>query len=152
TMMYFEVLRHYAIYQELANVEECVFVPLLMTNFSQDNIFKWRDVLAQNLLPLPSNTYLPSVDGQHPLARAFDANERIKADWKNVDYPTDRFCDDTVTSIKGWLQLRVNLPRPKTRYDRILSFPLIEQKEGGPDFWDIVKNAIIAPFTGGIPV
>jgi hypothetical protein len=38
TMMYFEVLRHYAIYQELTNVEECLFVPLLMTNFSTENI------------------------------------------------------------------------------------------------------------------
>jgi hypothetical protein len=50
TMMYFEVLRHYAIFQEMVAVEECVFVPLLMTNFSQDNIYKWSDVLARNLL------------------------------------------------------------------------------------------------------
>jgi hypothetical protein len=152
TMMYFEVLRHYAIYQELTSVEECVFVPLLMTNFTQDNIFKWRDVLAANLLPLPSNTYLPSVDGQHPLARAFDANERIRADWKNVDFPEGRYCDEPVSAIKGWMQLRINLPRPRTRYDRILSFPLIERKEGGVSAWDAFRNAMIAPFTLGIPV
>jgi hypothetical protein len=152
TMMYFEVLRHYAIYQELTGVEECVFVPLLMTNFTQNNIFKWRDVLAANLLPLPSNTYLPSVDGQHPLARAFDANERIRADWKNVDFPEGRYCDEPVSAIKGWMQLRINLPRPKTRYDRILSFPLVERKEGGVSGWDAFRNAMIAPFTMGIPV
>ena len=31
TIMYFEVLRHYAIYQELSGVEECVLVPFLLT-------------------------------------------------------------------------------------------------------------------------
>src|SRR5258705_1401120 len=58
TMMYFEVLKHYAIYQELSEVEECLFIPLLMTEFTRDNVFKWRDVLATNLLPMPSETYL----------------------------------------------------------------------------------------------
>ena len=58
TMMYFEVLRHYAIYQELIHVEECLFIPLLMTDFTRENIFKWRDVLADALLPMPSETYL----------------------------------------------------------------------------------------------
>jgi hypothetical protein len=152
TMMYFEVLRHYAIYQELTSVEECVFVPLLMTNFTKDNIFKWRDVLAPNLLPLPSNTYLPAVDGQHPLTRAFDANERVLADWKNVEFPDRTYADDTVKSIRGGLNLRVLLPRPKTRYDRILSLPLVEKKEGGYDAGDIIRNIIVAPFTGGVPV
>src|SRR5690606_37434040 len=60
TMMYFEVLRHYAVYQKLSSVEECVFVPLLMTHFTTQNIFKWRDVLARFLLPTPSDTYLQS--------------------------------------------------------------------------------------------
>ena len=57
-MMYFEVLRHYAIFQELATVEECVFVPLLLARFSVENIATWRDVLASALLPMPSETYL----------------------------------------------------------------------------------------------
>lgn len=46
TMMYFEVLRHFAVFQELAEVEECLFVPLVMTHFTRDNVHKWRDVLA----------------------------------------------------------------------------------------------------------
>lgn len=152
TMMYFEVLRHYAIYQELTGVEECVFVPLLMTNFTKDNIFKWRDVIAKNLLPLPSNTYLPSVDGQHPLAKSFDAVERIKADWKNCDFPTGRFDQDPMRDIRGTLQLRVNLPRPKTKYDRILSLPIVNKtvyhEEIDPEA--IAKNIAMAPFTFGL--
>lgn len=127
TMMYFEVLRHYAIYQELTNAEECVFVPLLMTNFTIDNIFKWRDVLAANLLPLPSNTYLPSVDGQHPLVKAFDAVHRRHGNYENIDYPDAGYDEEAIRAVTGRLSLRVNLPRPKTRFDRILSLPIISR-------------------------
>jgi hypothetical protein len=126
TMMYFEVLRHYAIYQELSSVEECVFVPLLMTNFTTENIYKWRDVLAQHLLPMHSNTYLQQhffnwFGNEHPLLKAFDANERIKTNYANIDFPDAGFDTEQIKFIKGNINLRVNIERPKTRYDRILS-------------------------------
>ncbi len=134
TMMYFEVLRHFAIYQKLVNVEECIFVPLLMTDFSPQNIYKWRDVLASHLLPIPSNTYIRPFAFlrsrvTHPLIPAFDANERIETDYKFVDFPAGAYCDEPITSLSGSLTLRVNIPRPKTIYDRILSFPITERKK-----------------------
>jgi hypothetical protein len=159
TMMYFEVLRHYAISQELQNVEECIFVPLLMTNFTTENIFKWSDVLARNLLPLSSNTYLRPFAWmrRHPLAHAFDANERIKTKYANVDFPKDRFCDDTIDAVSGSLTLRVRLPRPKTRFDRILSLPIGRKTvttQGGVDVnatqRDAVKSTAVAVLTGGL--
>jgi hypothetical protein len=63
-----------------------------MTNFTTQNIYKWRDVLARHLLPLPSNTYLQPFSfigfgRQHPLLRAFDANERITTNYANIDFP-----------------------------------------------------------------
>jgi len=145
TMMYFEVLRHYAIYQELSHVEECVFVPLLMTNFTIDNIYKWKDVLAFNLLPMPSNTYLQPYNfllkgRQHPLVRAFDANERIKTRYARVDFPDARFADDTIRYVKGEFTLRVKLERPKNRYDRILSFPKTTRTTESREF-DPVETA-----------
>ncbi|MFM8331105.1 MAG: hypothetical protein ACKN9T_05405 [Candidatus Methylumidiphilus sp.] len=152
TMMYFEVLRHYAIYQELANVEECVFVPLLMTHFTLNNVAKWQDVLAQNLLPLSANTYLPAVDGKHPLLRAFDAVERIRTEYKFVDFPKGRYCDEQILYINGQLQVSVNLPRPKTKYDRILSLPVVNKTITHQEFDPIqqAKNIAIAPFTFGL--
>ncbi len=159
TMLYFEVLRHYAIYQELANVEECVFVPLLMTNFSVENIYKWSDVLASHLLPMPSNTYLlpfGRVD-RHPLLKAFDANERIKTNYANVDFPDGRFCDENISSISGILTIRANIPRPKTRFDRLLSLPIIRKTvttQGGVDVQgtirDNIKDSVVGALTGGI--
>lgn len=137
TMMYFEVLRHYAIFQALSSVEECVFVPLLMTNFTTDNIYKWRDVLALSLLPMPSDTYLQTLpyaagtSRPHPLVRAFDANERIKTKYANVDFPEGAYDDEPIQFIRGSMRLTVNLPRPRTRFDRILSFPLTKQVDVG---------------------
>ena len=132
TMMFFEVLRHYAISQELSDVQECVFVPLLLTEFTQENISKWKDVLATNLLPIPSNTYLQppwfaKYVRRHPLVRAFDANERIKSDYERVDYPEGSYAEDSITSISGEIRLRTRLPRPRTGYDRIMSLPVLSK-------------------------
>jgi len=112
-----EVLRHYAIYQRLSSVEECVFVPLLMTNFTAENIYKWRDALAKSLLPMPADTYLqslsastPSNPQQHPLVRAFDANERILTSYANVDYPVGSYDEEAIQFIRGNIRIRVKLP------------------------------------------
>ncbi len=126
TMMYFEVLRHYAIFQEIANVEECLFVPLLMTRFDHRNVFKFRDVLAESLLFRPSVTYLTSFDGQNPLIKGFDALQRVVTNYEHVDYPGGAYCDEAMNFITGELFVRTNIQRPKTRYDRILSWPLVE--------------------------
>lgn len=160
TMMYFEVLRHFAIYQELSHVEECVFVPLLMTNFTVENITKWKDVLALHLLPLNSDTYLQPQGfllrgRQHPLLKAFDAAERVQTDWRNVDYPPEgmSYADETMQFITGQMNLRVHIPRPKTRYDRILSFPRVEPKQVVDAEATVKKgffDSMLAGITGGI--
>ncbi|MEI6418585.1 MAG: hypothetical protein WCO82_05925, partial [Sphingomonadales bacterium] len=152
TIMYFEVMRHFAIFQELTGVEECVFVPLLMTAFDRDNVFKWQDVLASNLLPLPANAYHQSVNGRHPLATAFDAITRINVKYEGFDYPDGPFCNEQVTRIAGRLTALVNLPRPRTRYDRIMSLPIvtkqISHQEVDPEA--TAKNIMMAPFTFGL--
>jgi hypothetical protein len=133
TMMYFEVLRHFAVYQMLASVEECVFVPLLLTRFTTENVAKWRDVLAPTLLPMPSDSYLqpnaaaPNTGRQHPLLKAFDADQRIRTHYANIDFPAGAYDEERIQYVKGTVRLRVNLPRPRTRFDRILSFPVVKQ-------------------------
>jgi Papain-like cysteine protease AvrRpt2 len=152
TMMYFEVLRHYAIFQEMVSVEECIFVPLLMTNFSTENIYKWADVIAKNLLSMPSNTYLQPASFsrnrfQHPLLPAFDANARKKTNYLNVDFPAGAFCDEVITSVTGSATIRVNIPRPKTIYDRIMSFPIVKKESttnrNGGGFWGSIVDAVV---------
>lgn len=149
TMMYFEVLRHYAIYQELSYVEECLFIPLLMTDFRRDNVYKWRDLLAANLLPMPSETYLQpftmiKAGRQHPLLKGFDAIERIKTNYANVDFPPGAYDDELIMFVTGELFIQTNLPRPKSKYDRIKSWPL-ERKTS----WSW-SGALIGGILGGL--
>ena len=42
TIEYFEVLRHFQISQELVDVQECLFVPLLMGSFDSAKALRWR--------------------------------------------------------------------------------------------------------------
>jgi hypothetical protein len=158
-MMYFEVLRHFAVFQELVQVEECVFVPLLMTNFTMENIHKWADVLAVALLPVPANTWLQPFSWlrRHPLLKGFDANERIRTNYAHVDFPAARYCDDAITEVRGDFTIRAMLPRPKTKFDRILSLPIIRTTvttQGGIDvngtIRENIKSSAIAAATGGL--
>jgi hypothetical protein len=49
TVQYFEVLRHLQVGQELADVQECLFVPLFMSKFDASKALRWREPLARFL-------------------------------------------------------------------------------------------------------
>ena len=46
TVQYFEVLRHLLVRQRLVDVQECLFVPLLMSWFTSDKALRWRNTLS----------------------------------------------------------------------------------------------------------
>ena len=46
TIQYFEVLRHLLVRQRLVDVQECLFVPMLMSWFTRDKALRWRNTLA----------------------------------------------------------------------------------------------------------
>ncbi|KAI9763307.1 MAG: hypothetical protein M1840_000789, partial [Geoglossum simile] len=157
TMMYFEVLRHFAIFQELVDVEECVFVPLLMTRFTIENVSKWADALAPRLLYLPSNTFMKPGrfhhgPPTHPLVPAFDAAERVRTQWKMVDFPAGRYCDEAMEWVDGQLDIVAAIPRPNTKYDNILSLPvatkIVMTREYDPK--QIIKDAALTALTFGL--
>lgn len=159
TMMYFEVLRHFAIFQKLVDVEECVFVPFLMTRFSLENISKWADALAPRLLPLHANTFIqPAIFSVlrnttgHPLRPAFDAVDRVRTNWMTVDYPKGQYCDEVIEWVEGEMQIVANIPRPITRYDNILSLPVMTKEIWGrvTDPRKAIKDAAITVLTGGL--
>lgn len=150
TIMHYEVLRHFAIFQELVDVEECVFIPFPLTKFAMDNICKWADVLVTRLLPLHSNTYLDpgrffGSSTRHPLVPAFDALERVRTDWALVDWPTGRYDEEMIIWLQGEFSIRTDIPRPKTRYDMIKSFSIIPRQnrdEGGGWFLGIITGGL----------
>lgn len=108
TIQYFEVLRHIAIKQELADVQECLFIPLLMTPFDEDKIRRWREHLAKNLIAPP----LKRAD----VIRGFDAVER-KLTNNYSNFPDTTFADEGILDLFGELKLSFFFARPDDSTD-----------------------------------
>ena len=130
TILHWEVLRHFAIFQELVDVEECIFIPFPLTRFTIANVSKWADDLVTHLRPLRSNTFLhPNVIGtapRHPLARAFDAAERVRTNWALVDYPNSPYDAEPIQWTQGEMTITIDIPRPRTKYDGIQSLSITD--------------------------
>lgn len=99
TIQYFEVLRHLLVRQKLTDVQECLFVPLLMSRFTSDKALRWRNTLRS---AVPAN-----------LRGGFDALDRIENNYEGSDLPTGRFADEQILSVDGDLRIRFQLARPK---------------------------------------
>jgi hypothetical protein len=99
TIEYFEVLRHLQVGQEIAHVQECLFIPLKITPFTRDKALAWRTPLQQ---ALRNRKYLPY----------FEALERVATDWQKADFPLGRYADEFLTHVDGEFRVRLSLPRP----------------------------------------
>ena len=103
TIQYFEVLRHLLVRQRLVDVQECLFVPLLMSRFNSDKALRWR------------NTLRGGVRGR--LRSGFDAMERIKNAYAGSDFPVGTYADQALEHMDGHLYLRFELARPHDTND-----------------------------------
>jgi len=103
TIQYFEVLRHLLVRQRLADVQECLFVPLLMSRFNSDKALRWRNTLRM-AVPLRLRT-------------GFDALERMKNNYVGSDFPLGAYADQTLEHMDGHLYLRFQIARPKDSND-----------------------------------
>jgi hypothetical protein len=124
TVEYFEVLRHYAIEQQLAQVTECLFIPLLMGAFDDHKVLRWMDILRASLVdPNPPRLRrLPSggISLQHrPLADGFDAIERKSVNWVGTDFPDTTYANEEVVDLSGDLTMTFVLNRPKDKDDDV---------------------------------
>jgi hypothetical protein len=98
TIQYFEVLRHFAVQERLAGVQECLFVPLEMTLFDDAKVLRWYDILRDSCR-------------RPDLLPGFDSIRRLNS--PDLIPPDRRFADDSVEETSGRLRLRVSIARPK---------------------------------------
>jgi hypothetical protein len=141
TIQYFEVLRHYAIEQKLTHVQECLFIPLLMSAFDIPKIVRWQDILRATLLLPPRRGPLQQF-GAHPLIRGLDAAERIAAKYEGSDFPTGTYASEGIVSLSGELTITFQLNRPlddddKKADDANLQEQLISVATLGAAGWSI---------------
>lgn len=104
TVEYFEVLRHLQVSQELAHVQECLFIPFSISAFNADKALRWRAQLAPRLRA-------------PDLRWAFDAVERVRSNWQDADFPPARYADEPLTHLDAEFWMRITLPRPADAED-----------------------------------
>ncbi|GIH97749.1 hypothetical protein ACFFMN_03525 [Planobispora siamensis] len=104
TVQHFEVLRHFLVDHELADVRECLFVPMPITLFDPDKARRWRESLQRHLR-------------DRSLRPAFDAVERVLDHWQGYDLPEHRFSEEAPEELRGELRVSFVLPRPRDAAD-----------------------------------
>ena len=104
TVEYFEVLRHLQVAQEIADVQECLFVPLLMSRFDPTKALRWREPLSRFMR-------------NRTLVGGFAALERIANDYEGSDLPTGRYSEETIEDLDGELRISFQMSRPPDKQD-----------------------------------
>jgi hypothetical protein len=104
TIEYFEVLRHFQVSQELAGVQECLFIPFQISPFTDQKALRWRHILQNRRVYFGG-----AVLDVRP---KFDALARVAENWANADTPLNRYADDWVRSITGEFWVQISIPKP----------------------------------------
>lgn len=99
TIQYFEVLRHFKIQHRLSSVQECLFIPLIMSSFDYQKILRWRETLERYVW-------------KRKLRKGFDAIERIENDYEGSDLPTGAFADENIEYLEGSMIITFEIPSP----------------------------------------
>jgi hypothetical protein len=104
TVEYFEVLRHFVVTHEVADVRECLFVPMPMREFNAGKALRWQTPLTGRLR-------------DRALLPAFDAMRRIADNWEGWDWPLSRYSEEPPQVLEGELRISFVLPRPRDKDD-----------------------------------
>ncbi len=104
TVQYFEVLRHFLVTQELVEVRECLFIPLLMSSFDSSKALRWREPLSRYLR-------------DRRLQGGFNALERARFGYEGTNLPTSSYADDEIQYIDGELRISFVIARPRDIQD-----------------------------------
>lgn len=107
--VFFEVLRHVAVRQDVTSVSECLFVPLLISEFTKEKVYRWKEHLKSVML---SNIHL-----RKRIGHGFDALERIMSPNGYDNFPSGSYADETVQEIYGEFEIELNISMPADDYN-----------------------------------
>ncbi len=100
TVQYFEVLRHFLVRQRLTSVQECLFIPLLMSRFDSAKALRWRQLLLRGLR-------------NRRLRKGFDALQRIRDSYVGSDLPTGAYAEEEIVFLEGYVKMKMRITRPR---------------------------------------
>jgi hypothetical protein len=113
TIQYFEVLRHLAVYNELVDVQECLFVPLTMSLFDDSKVVRWTDLLKP-ALRTPAHRFERLLKAFDSIRRYYEINV-VGRPAAEVYYnmPSGRYCDEKIRELSGSMRIKINFTCPK---------------------------------------
>jgi hypothetical protein len=100
TIQYFEVLRHFLVRHQLADVQECLLVPLLISRFDAAKARRWREPLSRYLR-------------NRQFLRGFDALQRIADNYVGSDMPSGAYAENQLEYLDGYLRIQFRIQRPR---------------------------------------
>jgi len=97
TIQYFEVLRHFAVHTRLADVQECLFIPLQISSFDLEKCMRWRNTLEAYLIR-------PSlVKGFDAILRILKEKENAEDYYGSIGFPKTHFAEQPMKAFSGAL-------------------------------------------------
>jgi hypothetical protein len=150
TIEYFEILRHYAIEQKLASVQECLFIPLLMSEFDVAKVVRWRDIVSAYLMVARRSFFFGLAFSQDPLERGVDACERIFRNYEGSDFPIDSYASESIVNFSGDLRITFQLNRPRdadddaldqAKQDELITLAALNASFGWGIFWPLIGGS-----------
>src|SRR5690606_4599095 len=104
--------RHFEIVTRLANVQECLFIPLRLSPFDRKKALRWRDILS-------------AVLKKRSLVKGFSAIERIEEEMESaaqnyydkIGYPRNNYAEKPLNYIEGEIYVEFQLERPADKID-----------------------------------
>jgi len=100
TIQYFEVLRHFLVRHRLADVQECLLVPLLISRFDAAKARRWREPLSRYLR-------------DRQFLRGFDALQRMAVNYVGSDMPLGAYAENQLEYLDGYLRIQFRIQRPR---------------------------------------
>jgi hypothetical protein len=119
TIQYFQVLRHFLVRQRLADVRECLLIPMEITPFDPAKVLRWRGPLRAGLLSQEAS-----------IVQGFAALERMSEDYKHdPDFVDGMMADEFVEMIEGDMQIAFLIKRPQDKTPEEAYLEAIAQAE-----------------------
>jgi hypothetical protein len=99
-----ENLRHFLVRHRLADVQECLLIPLLMSRFDSAKALRWREPLSRYLR-------------DRSLIRGFSALQRIADKYVGSDMPEGSYAEEEIEYLQGYLTIKFSFKRPHDQED-----------------------------------
>ncbi len=110
-ILFHEILAHYRVETRLADVQECLFIPLKYMPFTADIVARYRNIL-ETYCKLPLNS---------PLRKGFDAAERLM--WYQTGTPPTAQGGESIMQWSGEMSLMLSFQQPRNTKPPLTAAP-----------------------------